>query len=1368
MLKKTLKVTAKVMILFTILSLGWIGANFVFAENINNYFQSNFGITLDNVYWGEFHNHTSYSWDANTNGANTLADSYTYARDVEKLDFVGVSDHADWTNDPNNRCQIWQDTIQTSKDYNKEGSFIVFPGWEYTNTYGLPSWGSDVGYGHKNVIFKSLDNVTANRYGAFNSFLSECVSPVSETAQNLWQELADYRPNENNGAFTGIHTPANTGNAQTLGDKGGAEDHRTDWSVMDKDFVRHVEIHSKWGSSEGPQPADAVCAIPETSVYDYTSGVGDPLSVRNVLYEKWVKTGDEKYALGFIGGTDDHAGKPGSYNHPVMGMEYAGSITGIIAPSLTRDNLWKGLWNRHVIAGTNSPSHTRHPVLMAVETNGKHYLTGDIGTHNNTAILRVLGDSSIKKFEIIVDGCLNQTINGYQGAISLNLGPVNHYIYARAVTDEVFNGETIEHRVWTSPVYLSPIVINTNNLKKWDPYMDSSWTSIHNDPYNSDFTYNEPPLTFKPVFYKLKGIANLTGQTIDDVHGLIYYVSGTSDKPNLHALYLNTTNKHKAGEIAWTSDDWTKKDEEKFDKGAIASVAIIDTQGNIYISDSKYLWSSDYQGKLRWKTGLPVGPKGENMPFITSFFTPSGHVGGITAFGGIAIYDRFSGKKKAELQLDGLKQTSSEETSSLISTLISNVMEKLLWRDVDDNYMVDKDIIVQVINTTFGSGNAIANTPAVLPEPGDTTKSKAQMYIAATLDETDNNGDNNEKLFRIDITYNKQTDTVAIEENADFDGMMYGGKGCVTSPTLSPDGKAIFLGDNKGILYAFDTDSGKEKWKRDVGNMHGSVTVTWDDNPIIYLANDYTLNAIDAQTGNIIWKKDYNYLAEERLKNISGYPRVTMIQGIVTVSPNRIIIPLGLGYKYTPSDLLLWPIESVLVVLDRNGNIINEPYNLRDVSETIAVPDNSGNVHITYCSISSSLAYSLWERGLFPGLPKPLEPVGGIEMFMPNGSPPPPPEAHEAISETWDFTTVSGVGTPIASFTVTPSLGDTNTFFNFDASASSDVEDATADLQVRWDWEGDGIWDTGWAYDKTATHQYSSPATYNVKMQVKDTSGASSLAVRQITVSYVLVPPPNPVVGTEATGQLWYFMTQFPGSPEHNVSGPTWDFTTVAESTIVVSDLFVTSHSPDTYCGLASHWFNWTYFDTNGAEQTQFQLQVDDDEDFTSPMPVDITATSYSTYKEVIVVNSPTANQLAYNTTYYWRVKVWNETGDESVWVDGPSFTTAEHPYPVVDFNFDPPEPKSEENITFTDNSTVYDGELSPTTYLWNFQMPYLCVTPASNCEATSTPVIKFFEYGSKTVNLEITDSDGYSCSASNTDLVDPLYVKFIWTYELF
>jgi parallel beta-helix repeat protein len=100
--------------------------------------------------------------------------------------------------------------------------------------------------------------------------------------------------------------------------------------------------------------------------------------------------------------------------------------------------------------------------------------------------------------------------------------------------------------------------------------------------------------------------------------------------------------------------------------------------------------------------------------------------------------------------------------------------------------------------------------------------------------------------------------------------------------------------------------------------------------------------------------------------------------------------------------------------------------------------------------------------------------------------------AIDSVTVTYD---PPGNDPPVASFTVSPTSGGFSTLFEVNASASSDMEDPSSDLEVRWDWEYDGIWDTDWSTVKTAQHQYPIPAVfiiptvYTILMEVRDTSG---------------------------------------------------------------------------------------------------------------------------------------------------------------------------------------------------------------------------------------------------------------------------------------
>jgi uncharacterized protein (TIGR02145 family) len=101
---------------------------------------------------------------------------------------------------------------------------------------------------------------------------------------------------------------------------------------------------------------------------------------------------------------------------------------------------------------------------------------------------------------------------------------------------------------------------------------------------------------------------------------------------------------------------------------------------------------------------------------------------------------------------------------------------------------------------------------------------------------------------------------------------------------------------------------------------------------------------------------------------------------------------------------------------------------------------------------------------------------------------------------------------PTALFTVSPATGDTSTVFQFDASASYDGEDPPGDLQVQWDWNHDGIWDTPYSTLKQEGHKFLQSGSHTVAMQVKDSGGLTD------TVSHVVIVTGGGSSGTPCPG----------------------------------------------------------------------------------------------------------------------------------------------------------------------------------------------------------------------------------------------------------
>lgn len=190
---------------------------------------------------------------------------------------------------------------------------------------------------------------------------------------------------------------------------------------------------------------------------------------------------------------------------------------------------------------------------------------------------------------------------------------------------------------------------------------------------------------------------------------------------------------------------------------------------------------------------------------------------------------------------------------------------------------------------------------------------------------------------------------------------------------------------------------------------------------------------------------------------------------------------------------------------------------------------------------------------------------------------------------------------------------------------------------------------------------------------------------------------------------------------------------------------------PGDYCSAGPNAaFSWNYTDPDGDSENSYQIQVDSDSGFAHPE-----ADSGRVYSSS---NSFSTINLGYNTTYYWRVRVWDSQGLVSSWASGPSFATPKHAYPTANFTWSPTSPSANENVSFTDQSTIYGG-VGKAAWYWTFQDG----NPSSSTQ--QNPTIKFNSQGNKQISFRVTDTDGYSCTVNrqiNINLPLPKWKEII------
>lgn len=107
---------------------------------------------------------------------------------------------------------------------------------------------------------------------------------------------------------------------------------------------------------------------------------------------------------------------------------------------------------------------------------------------------------------------------------------------------------------------------------------------------------------------------------------------------------------------------------------------------------------------------------------------------------------------------------------------------------------------------------------------------------------------------------------------------------------------------------------------------------------------------------------------------------------------------------------------------------------------------------------------------------------------------------------------------PSAWLTVDRSSDLVGAEFSFDASLTYDREDPSDSVQVRWDWDGDLEWDTGWSTDKVVGHAYQSAGDYDVRVEATDSAGQTDVATVAVAVLPLDEDLEAPVLGVQVSG----------------------------------------------------------------------------------------------------------------------------------------------------------------------------------------------------------------------------------------------------------
>ena len=380
-------------------------------------------------------------------------------------------------------------------------------------------------------------------------------------------------------------------------------------------------------------------------------------------------------------------------------------------------------------------------------------------------------------------------------------------------------------------------------------------------------------------------------------------------------------------------------------------------------------------------------------------------------------------------------------------------------------------------------------------------------------------------------------------------------------------------------------------------------------------------------------------------------------------------------------------------------------------------------------------------------------------------------DTNDDVGTTTNTVTVNN-NPPAASFTVTPLSGDATTTFTVDASASTDDFDDLSELQVRWRWEA-GESFTAWT-TVTQYHQYSSAGVKTITLEVKDTNGDISSTTNTVTVNNN--PPTASFTVTPTTGD---------GSTAFNVdaSSSSDDFDDLPELHVRWRWEAGESFTAWTTVKTAEHQYSSSGVktitlevgDTNSEiNSTTNTVTVNNNPPNASFTVSPSTGNGYTNFAVNASSSSDDFDDLS-ELQVRWR---WETGGNFTNWS---TTKTAQHQYTSVGIKTITIEVKDTDNEVSTISDSIEVINQYPVASFtvvpdWGYTSSTVFNVDASSCTddfddiselqvrwqwedggtftnwtTTKTASHQYSSIGTKTITLEVLDSDGSIASAQNT-----------------
>lgn len=304
----------------------------------------------ERLYWGDFHCHSIFG-----DGIRAPEELQTFARDETFLDVFALTDHTEILSDGQ-----WAYFKSVSNQFNEPGRFVSFNGGEWTSMSREFGTGK---YGHHNFIYPGDDGPILRSNRLEENDLEKLCARVKK-----------------HGGIVIANHPGSAG----------------------------------WGSSWNHRYDDKVVRLVETyngGSHEMSSGPGrlfESQRIKKPNEGNFVADGLRKgLKMGMIGTGDTHDGRPGDHLHslqktPGYSEELGPGLTGVWAEELTRESVFKALYNRRVYATTNNRTWLKfsindHPMGSEIPSTDKLNFRVIAASNINILNIELIKDGEVVK-----------------------------------------------------------------------------------------------------------------------------------------------------------------------------------------------------------------------------------------------------------------------------------------------------------------------------------------------------------------------------------------------------------------------------------------------------------------------------------------------------------------------------------------------------------------------------------------------------------------------------------------------------------------------------------------------------------------------------------------------------------------------------------------------------------------------------------------------------------------------------------------------------------------------------------------------------------------------------------------------------------